>query len=663
MPDRLVLFADNDDDFRVTRAAFIERAGYRVIHACSVADATEILATRWVHVAVLDLKLRNDKEAEDISGLLLAKEDAFRHIPKIILTSFPSFEYVRDVMTPSASGLPSAVNFISKLEDPQVFIAAVHDAFADHLKINWDLIIRWGEGCPWTFTNLAALLIPGKSVVDLVDLGGELEDLMRSLFPKGQQVTCDRLLWRTSQRLALSVIVYGSDIPERNVIVTCSTIEQSTRERQSIEKLGLSAPVVGIAHLVCRANTLHFGANCYELNGTNLETIKSFGQFFAQAPPREVNNVLDRLMTAGLGLWHRNAQLVKTNHHLEAFSRTRVFDVTFDVIGYELIAKIAAIGQESAKAGMATFEINEEWLTVQVAKGKRFTYPCPALWFRDAALAATSEPILYSTTISAISADNILIDSHGQPWITDFGAVSHGPVPADYAALETSIKFNLLDDSVTLEDVNELEELLLNSNNLNKKLNPGSQQLSKVIAAVYRIRQQAASLCGVDIAPYYLGLLSCAAEEVLAYTPGVRRTRRELMPLIHACISMGMISAKLTQMSQEIVAPPKETTGIEFDAANRQFRVDGRPENFPPTEYAALLYLWEHAENLCPRKELFEFVYKDPYQPGKMSNDDSKLNMTLQRIRDKIEVNAKDRRYLISRPNAGYILYPRGIMI
>ena len=86
---RTVLFADNDHDFLNTRAEFLENAGYRVLKAYTLAQARQLLAEAHVHLATLDIRMENDDDEKDVSGLTLAKDPAFRPIPKIMLTNFP----------------------------------------------------------------------------------------------------------------------------------------------------------------------------------------------------------------------------------------------------------------------------------------------------------------------------------------------------------------------------------------------------------------------------------------------------------------------------------------------------------------------------------------------------------------------------------------------
>lgn len=125
MSKAVILFADNDPDFLNTRTDFLQQEGYRVIQATTLDEARELLRQGKIDLAILDIRLRDDDDEKDTSGLTLAKEEA-HIIPKIILTGFPSVEAVREALGPQLNGLPAAVEFVSKKEGPPALIQAVH---------------------------------------------------------------------------------------------------------------------------------------------------------------------------------------------------------------------------------------------------------------------------------------------------------------------------------------------------------------------------------------------------------------------------------------------------------------------------------------------------------------------------------------------------------
>lgn len=119
-----ILFADNDQRFVKVRKEFLERQGYRVLEANSPTAARDILERKMVDLAILDIRMMDDDDEKDLSGLTLAKDTA-REIPKLILTGFPTWEAVREALGPDWNGMPPAAEFISKQEGAEAMLKAV----------------------------------------------------------------------------------------------------------------------------------------------------------------------------------------------------------------------------------------------------------------------------------------------------------------------------------------------------------------------------------------------------------------------------------------------------------------------------------------------------------------------------------------------------------
>lgn len=130
-----VLIADNDPDFLEIRAELLQDEGYEVYPALNQEQAEAFLKGGSIDLAIIDVRLRDDTDAKDISGLVLCKEEAYRSIPKIILTRYPAYEYAREVLAPTPRGLPPAVAFIGKLEGGEAMLRSVEEAFEKYVRV------------------------------------------------------------------------------------------------------------------------------------------------------------------------------------------------------------------------------------------------------------------------------------------------------------------------------------------------------------------------------------------------------------------------------------------------------------------------------------------------------------------------------------------------
>ncbi len=122
-----VLFADNDADFLRTWSEYLERAGYVVVPAHDVEQARRELDNGRVDLAIIDVRLEDDENETDDSGVRLA-EEAARSVPKIILTKYRDFDRVRELLRLGPDGRPGALDVVFKDEMPGALMRALRNA-------------------------------------------------------------------------------------------------------------------------------------------------------------------------------------------------------------------------------------------------------------------------------------------------------------------------------------------------------------------------------------------------------------------------------------------------------------------------------------------------------------------------------------------------------
>lgn len=137
-----ILLADNNVEHLNTTSEVLERAGYKVLTASDPLHARQILEDKRIDLAILDLRLREDTDKEDFSGLDIAKEVDLA-IPKIILTQYPSASAERDALTVNSKGLPPVVRFVYKQEGSERLLQAVREglALAKWLRRSLDVVV------------------------------------------------------------------------------------------------------------------------------------------------------------------------------------------------------------------------------------------------------------------------------------------------------------------------------------------------------------------------------------------------------------------------------------------------------------------------------------------------------------------------------------------
>lgn len=118
----VILVADNQQGSLDTTAKLLKEAGYATVKANSLLEARRKLEERRTHAAVLDVRLKDDDDDNDLSGVMLAKTAA-PEMPKILYTAHPTKEVIR-----LACEHPTVTSIVGKDEDPDALVFAVASA-------------------------------------------------------------------------------------------------------------------------------------------------------------------------------------------------------------------------------------------------------------------------------------------------------------------------------------------------------------------------------------------------------------------------------------------------------------------------------------------------------------------------------------------------------
>ena len=658
MADICILLADNDPAFLLTCAEFLSSAGYRVYKAINPAEARQVLEAARVHLVILDLRLTDDDDQKDRSGLVLAKDTA-RSIPKLILTKFPIHQDVREAMRLDSEALPPAVDFVDKREGLSGLLTAVERAVVDHVCINWDLAIRWDERRPLSFPQLVLLVNPDLNTARLPDRAGELEDLFRKLLYEKHQITIGRLLWHREGRVCVTVFAHFLKGASEQVVVTCGLrpqIEQeSARHREFAPRGGTGTALAG------SVETMHFASIAYALPEADLEQVQTFEAFYRMSKAAQVRGVLKHLFETTLAAWHQGGRILEEANSLGQLYRERL-NLGWEEIPQEgLQRRMEALAKEALSLSPTRIELSAKELTLEFPNGDIVSYPNPVphLYGRteDGGL-----PVVCRITPGTLTGDNILVDQNGQTWLTDFAQAGSAPLLWDFVSLEAIIRFDLV-DSTDLTALHEFEKRLVAPSRLNDRLDTQDldPQFRKALGIIQEIRRLAFYSAGGDPTPHYEGLLFRAMSDVAGYVPDLKHTRRELSRLVHALLAAAMICGKMERMAEKersSADPPPPPSGIEIDEASRQVWVEGRRVMLSSSEFDVFLHLYTNAGQLCSRRSLIEEGLRGEYMGDEL--EAGRINTFMARLRKRIEPDPDDPCYITTIRGEGYMLCPGG---
>jgi len=125
MSQRTILMVENDPAFRQVRVEFLEEYGFKVLEAESPGEALRIVQSQHCDIVLLDVRLFDEENEQDISGLKLAA-DLPPYLYKIILTGHDPAEARRRAMQVYPPGIPHPVEFVSKQDGTSALLAELH---------------------------------------------------------------------------------------------------------------------------------------------------------------------------------------------------------------------------------------------------------------------------------------------------------------------------------------------------------------------------------------------------------------------------------------------------------------------------------------------------------------------------------------------------------
>jgi ActR/RegA family two-component response regulator len=119
-----LLLAENSPEFLRSLGSLLELKDYEVVHAVTLEDAMEQLQSDPIDLALVDLRLTDDTDQFDVSGLAVAREAAKKGVPCVILTAFPSVETTRMALR-SLGEEPPVADYLPKASGPQAILDVI----------------------------------------------------------------------------------------------------------------------------------------------------------------------------------------------------------------------------------------------------------------------------------------------------------------------------------------------------------------------------------------------------------------------------------------------------------------------------------------------------------------------------------------------------------
>lgn len=640
-----ILLADNDPDFLESCAEYLEAHGFRVLKAQSPRDARQHFENSRIHVAILDMRLTNDNDDKDVSGLAVAKNSS-PSVPKIILTRHRTWEAVRDSLGTTDSNRPAASYFVAKQEGLPVLLDNVQRAFARHVRINWDLVIDWKDSDGLSLVHLLDSDATGDLLLSRAE---ELDDLFGTLFFDCERIIVSRRIWSRNGLIALRVRALRHTGLDESCIVVCGKRSLAVHESESFLEWAPKAPERRATVFLKSSETGHLGASAYAVAGVDLEDLRTVADLYQSGPEKLFGTGLADLFENTLGEWHQKKRVLDEQNPIDEFYRdklglNRLSQNSIEDLVQSIVRKVPTIGQP--------IEISSGQITIRIGSSQ-CSYLDPTQQVH--LVRGAGERGLFMKTPGVLAGNNVLVDSHGATYLTDFSDAGFAPILWNYVQMEAAIRFDWLECD-RLQSIHEMERYLVDDEFRNLNIGEVEQPLRKPLRAIQTIRRLAAALVGNDPVDYHVGIFFQAIRRILDSDPKHHLTPHELARLGHLVIASAMIATWVN----ERVAKSKEIhleagPGLKIDQTNRRVYVAGRSLSLSRQSYELLSALNDKPDQLVMRRELGRRIFGEKYDETE-SSDINRLNQAIFRLREKIEDDPKHPRLIITEAAGGYRL-------
>lgn len=557
----VILIVDNAPEFLDSLKLFLELKGYTVYTADNPEDARRLLADKLIHLAVIDVRLVDDRDEDDWSGLHLAAEAA-PAVPKIILTGRryenPAALVLR-VLRPDKQGHILASDFVFKKEGPAGLLEAIEGVFQSKVRVNFDLKIAWAKGLSWRTLIEVVKAHSEKSDEEKKEGERELEDLARRLF---DQASTLRMMTITPGHGGCGIVlarpsyegIEGEDVVikfgPRDTVIT-----EFERYRNWV------APFAATRSTQLKGEpsiTPHLGAIKYSFIGKRTPTpgLVSFNDYYLNEDTsvESLEETLRYLFEVNCGRWYQGKREPVDGER-------KSLDVWYkEQLGFDMMRKQDELRDvlnqllKSKQAVSRHFQIKES-NTLFVRLGREhLILPEPVHWILSGEGSVKKDdffsiPSLVAITHGDLNGTNVLVDEEGKTWLIEFFKTGWGPILRDFAELESVIKFELIQTDSLLARY-ELEKALLQPNSLDQPVEFNNRsrlsELDKAVRVIQRLRELARVLTdSEDIHEYHAGLYFYALKSMVGFSSKADVEDHYTVSQYHALLSAAMICSKL----------------------------------------------------------------------------------------------------------------------
>lgn len=414
-----VLIVENEPDARRLYVELLIHWNYQPypVHGTGeqlIERAKAMAQKHRCHLALVDMRLMDNEDPEDLSGLELVPE--LEPTKSIIVSGFPEVRAIREGITTKG-----ALSFVGKNEPPERLKEVLDKAALDYCASRRDISISPKR----LVCSMPKNFFPNETDVPK----DEVEDILARLYPGAKRIqvkslasTKRRSLDRVPRPRSHILLVRQDD--KQPEVVKLARAHKIHNELDRYKKY-IEGRLVGLYCPPLRRWEVlwDIGGAVYPLMGAT--TQKTFAEYYARTPVETIQAGLTEFFTQTCSDFY-------AAHH-RSKRKISLFDAYCQVWEHKWYDERL---EELPKLNMARI-IPSQWKDLPLIN--------PIEWFHK----NINQPDAMPLTITAIThgdlhGDNMFVDSNRHIWVIDFERSGEGPILQDFIELEADILTRLV---------------------------------------------------------------------------------------------------------------------------------------------------------------------------------------------------------------------------
>ncbi len=647
MREARIFYYDNrqDDLDRLRDTLALEDYEIETFLVHDIEDIKELerrLGDGWWHLVIADIALLDEHQDGDAIGLNLASQ-IDEAIPVIIWSAHPTTERVRRALTQSDEPYHRrAFEFVIKHEPSSntKLLKAIRQALqTGHHAINLDLRVESQGG--FSFVSLVGRFMPEKdnpSVSNVDHAQNELRDVYRKLFLDNKKIYLEQLPHYRPQTVLTRAWPEGEGVTQTSLVIECGPRSVVRSIRYNWERF-VQPYLQGLAaYLERSAETRHYAGVVFRLEEP-IETFQSFREFYRSMPADRVVETVRNFFEVSCVRWYQAAPHVFNQPFDQVYLRELKLLDRMEELGALLRNRLWRHPLSLEKRPQGPYRLG--W-----AKGKAIElyHPLqvilePPQWLR------LQDEHHSAITHGNLNGDTLLISQQGRFWVLGDPSTGYGYILRDLASLEATIMLELTQSTNPEETILAFRAWLSPQSFEEPFQIAGlTEEYRKALLVVSELRKQAASLNSPHIGNYYFALMVHVAALLL---------RNPLVDNPAWVLAWGLLADRVRKFPEWEPTLTGGGVALQLDKNRHSVYVSwaGHWVDLTLKEYDLLTLLARSPGELITWEQVNEVVW------GKGAHVSPDMrDQLVRRLREKIEQDPRQPRYILTRKGIGLVL-------